>query len=52
MVVDAWGRVLAEVADGEGYAVADLDLAAQDAIRARMPCLRHRRPDVYRAAEA
>ncbi|HZY86806.1 MAG TPA: carbon-nitrogen hydrolase family protein [Gemmataceae bacterium] len=50
MVVDAWGRVLAEVAEGEGYAAADLDLAAQEAIRERMPCLRHRRPDVYCAA--
>jgi predicted amidohydrolase len=51
MIVDAWGGVLAEVADGEGYVVADLNLAAQAAIRERMPCLRHRRPDVYRAAE-
>lgn len=43
MIVDPWGTVLAEVADGEGFAAADLDLTAQDAIRASLPVLDHRR---------
>jgi predicted amidohydrolase len=43
MIIDPWGRVLAEVADGEGFATADLDFAAQDAIRASLPVLNHRR---------
>ena len=43
MIVDPWGRVVAEVPDGEGFAAADLDLAAQDAIRAALPALVHRR---------
>jgi deaminated glutathione amidase len=47
MVVDPWGLVLAQAADGEGLAVADLDFARLDEIRARLPALRHRRPDAY-----
>ncbi len=43
MIVDPWGRVLAEVDEGEGFAAADLDLVAQDAVRASLPALRHRR---------
>ena len=43
MIVDPWGRVLAEVPEGEGFALADLDFAAQDAIRASLPALAHRR---------
>ncbi len=47
MVVDPWGTVLATAPDGEGYALAELDFARQDAIRARLPALAHRRPAVY-----
>jgi deaminated glutathione amidase len=47
MVIDPWGLVLAQAPDGEGLAVADLDFARMDAIRDRLPALRHRRPDVY-----
>ncbi len=43
VIVDPWGVVLARVADAEGYAVADLDLARQDTIRSRLPVLDHRR---------
>ncbi|MFN8110800.1 MAG: carbon-nitrogen hydrolase family protein [Thermoleophilia bacterium] len=47
MIVDPWGVVLATVPDGEGVAVADLDLAHQRRIRASLPALRHRRPELY-----
>ena len=47
MIVDPWGAVLAEVADGEGVAVATLDFAHLEDIRARLPALKHRRDDVY-----
>ena len=47
MVVDPWGTVLATVPDDEGYALAELDFARQDAIRARLPALAHRRPHAY-----
>jgi predicted amidohydrolase len=47
LIADPWGRVLAEVADGEGFAVADLDFDEQDRIRASLPSLANRRPEVY-----
>jgi predicted amidohydrolase len=47
MIVDAWGTVLAQAPDRETYLVADLDWAAQDAVREQLPCLRNRRPEVY-----
>ncbi len=42
MLVDPWGTVLAQVPDREGHAVADLDFADLERIRARLPALRHR----------
>jgi deaminated glutathione amidase len=48
MIVDAWGVVLAQAADGERHIVADLDLDAQAQIRARLPALANRRPRAYR----
>jgi predicted amidohydrolase len=44
MIVDPWGTVLARAPDGDGVIVADLDLTAQDDVRARLPALRHARP--------
>ena len=52
MIVDPWGVVLAQAADGEGVAVADLDFARMEEIRERLPALRHARPDVYGASGA
>lgn len=47
LIADPWGTVLATAPDAEGCAIAELDFARQDAIRARLPALAHRRPDVY-----
>jgi predicted amidohydrolase len=47
MIVDPWGVVLAQAPDEPGYVVADLDLAGQDDVRAKLPALTHRRPEVY-----
>jgi predicted amidohydrolase len=47
LIADPWGTVLATAPDEEGYALAELDLARQDAIRARLPALAHRRPRAY-----
>lgn len=52
LIVDPWGTVLATAADAEGCAIAELDLARQDAIRARLPALDHRRPRAYAWPEA
>jgi predicted amidohydrolase len=48
MIVDPWGVVLAQAADGEGHIVADLDLERQREIRTRLPSLANRRPQAYR----
>jgi len=42
-IVDPWGVVLAQAPDAETHVVADLDLAAQERVRAELPALRHRR---------
>lgn len=48
MIVDPWGTVLDEVASpAPGVAVADLDLAAQQRLRAALPVLDARRPSAY-----
>jgi deaminated glutathione amidase len=52
LIVDPWGTVLATAPDEEGYALAELDPARQDAIRARLPALQHRRAAAYRWPEA
>jgi predicted amidohydrolase len=51
MIVDPWGVVLAQAEDGECFVAADLDLARQQEIRAQLPVLAHRRPDVYGRVE-
>jgi predicted amidohydrolase len=43
LIVDPWGDVLAQCAEGEGFALAHLDFAAQDRVRASLPCLTHRK---------
>jgi deaminated glutathione amidase len=48
MIVDPWGTVIAEAPEGDGIAVADLDLAYRDSVMQRIPALRHRRPELYR----
>ena len=47
MIVDPWGVVLAQAPDAETHVIADLDLAAQDDVRRRLPSLANRRPEVY-----
>ena len=42
MVVDPWGVVLAERAEGAGVVLAELDLARQAKLRAQLPALEHR----------
>jgi len=43
MIVDPWGRVLAQVEKGEGFASAKIDLNALHQLRAKMPVQSHRR---------
>lgn len=43
MIVDPWGDIIAQSSEGPGYAVASLDFAYQDRVRAAIPCGTHRR---------
>ena len=43
LIVDPWGRVLAEAEPGPGVIVADLDRSVLARVRASLPSLRHRR---------
>jgi predicted amidohydrolase len=52
MIVDPWGVVLAEAPDGECFVAADLDLEAEERVRATLPSLANRRPRSYRWPEA
>lgn len=47
MVVDPWGKVLAEIPEGEGLAMAEIDLDYLDQVRSNLPCLTIRRSDLY-----
>jgi nitrilase len=43
LIVDPWGRVLAERAEGEGVVLAEIDSAQIATVREQLPALRHRR---------
>lgn len=45
MIVDPWGEVVAEQAEGEGVVVAELDPARISQVRRQLPALQHRRGD-------
>jgi predicted amidohydrolase len=47
LIVDPWGTVLAEVAEGVGICAADLELDRLDRVRAQLPSLQNRRPQTY-----
>jgi predicted amidohydrolase len=46
-IVDPWGVVLATAPDGECFVAAELDLAAQERMREKLPSLANRRPRAY-----
>lgn len=46
LVVDPWGEVLACVEEGPGLAVAEIDPKRLAAVRAQLPALAHRRPNI------
>jgi predicted amidohydrolase len=50
-IVDPWGVVLATAPDEECFVAADLDLAAQEQVREKLPSLANRRPGAYRWPE-
>lgn len=51
MVVDPYGRVLAEADESEQILCAEIDLARIDEVRAQLPTFLHLRRDLYTVAE-
>ncbi len=47
MIINPWGTVIAQAADGEGVVVANLDMHDLERIRKSVPSLANRRPSVY-----
>lgn len=43
VIIDPWGQVIAELAAGDGIAVADIDTTMPGRLRAEFPVLEHRR---------
>lgn len=43
MIVDPWGQIIAELADGPGVVSAEIDLDYLAKVRAELPSLKHRR---------
>lgn len=48
-IVDPWGRVLADMAEGPGVVVADINLAYLQKLRQKMPVHEHRRLNVVKS---
>jgi predicted amidohydrolase len=48
MIIDPWGTILAQCGEGEGAAVATVQPEVVTKIRAQLPSLRHRRPEITR----
>ncbi len=47
MIIDPWGLVLAQAQDVPTVIMVDIDLAQIERVRAQLPCLEHRRPQIY-----
>jgi predicted amidohydrolase len=44
IIIDPWGIVIAELADGDGYAIAEIDADRVASVRQEIPSLENRRP--------
>ncbi len=47
VIIDPWGKVLGEMRSGCGVVTANIDLDLLHSIRAQLPALKHRRPDLF-----
>ncbi len=47
LIAGPWGEVLAQAPDGEGMALAEIDLDRQQDLRSQLPALSHRRLDLF-----
>jgi len=44
MIIDPWGEIVAELAEGEGVITACLSVDRLQSVRRSLPALSHRRP--------
>lgn len=44
LIVDPWGRILADGGEGEGYVTAKINMSEVESARSKIPALRHDRP--------
>ena len=44
LIIDPWGKIVAEIEDGDGYAIATVDSQAVAQVRQEIPSLANRRP--------
>ncbi|WP_269622842.1 carbon-nitrogen hydrolase family protein [Prochlorococcus marinus] len=47
MIIDPWGTVLADAGVEPGASIAPVDTARVKSIRSQMPCLKHRKKDLF-----
>lgn len=47
MILDPWGKVVDRLDGGWGYVAAEVEPEKLSALRARLPCLNHRRSDLF-----
>lgn len=47
MVIDPWGRIIAQAEDNPGVLMAEIDLSVIEKVRAQIPSLKNRRGDRY-----
>ena len=47
MIVDPWGKILAEAGEDEQIIFADIDMAYLEKVRRELPLFKHRRTDLY-----
>ena len=47
LIIDADGEILAEAGSGQTVICSDIDLSLRDRFRLEIPCLDHRRPEIY-----
>lgn len=48
MIIDPWGRVLAQASEAEEVITAEIDFEYLESVRKQLPSLSSRRPEVYR----
>ncbi|MCF6148310.1 MAG: carbon-nitrogen hydrolase family protein [Candidatus Kuenenia sp.] len=52
MIIDPWGRIMAQCQDKEDIIVCEIDFEFLDKVRKRLPCLKHIRHELFFSSDA